>query len=450
MKTFAGRVAELDYLKQYYAKTGSQMLIVYGRKGVGKTRLLEEFCKDKKWGYYLAKACSDREQRWQWAGELRGRNEKLGRYPEFSELLEAAVLPKETQKQVLVIDEFHHLVKGGREFFEKLVLFVENRLLSRPVLVVLCSSASGWVENSMVGKLGNLAASVEGFLKLRELSFREISQLFPEYPLEERICHYAVLGGLPGYWMNFQPDISVRENLIQNLLDRESRLYAEMSLYMEQELREPAVYNTILATMARDCNKLNDIYEHTEFSRAKISVYLKNLMELDLVEKVYSYETAGWKNAQKGIYRISSSYVRFYYKYLFPEQSFLMLASPEEFYDEKIAASFGAFVEEVYRRICREEMAGKFETVGEWWGKTGNIDVVAANADGGVSVAMCSFSNKISVEDFEWFLFSLRKARLTKADIWLYSEQEFSEELRKKAGKKKVHYIQLKGEASCG
>lgn len=429
MKKFTGRNAELKYLNQYYEKDGSQLLIVYGSKGVGKTRLLQEFCKDKKWCYYLARACADREQRWQWAGELREGNQEIVKYPEYEELFETAILSDETDKQILVIDEFHHMVKADDSFFEKLVSFLKNRESDQPVMIVLCTSASGWVENSLIGKIGALAASIDGFLKIKELSFEEISLLFGEYSFQDRICIYAVLGGIPGYWLNFSPSLSVRENVIQNVLGKESRLYEEMSLFMDQELREPGVYNTILTTLARDCNKLNDIYRHTGFSRAKISVYLKNLMELDLVEKVYSFETAGWENAQKGIYRIKNPYVKFYYKYLFANQSMLQVISPEEFYDKKIADSFERFTEETYRRICREMLGKEYRTVGEWLGKTGSIDVVATDNTGTLCIAMCSYASQMKTEDLEWLLFSMKKAKLSATDIRLYCEKGFTKDL---------------------
>lgn len=443
MREFTGRSAEINYLKQYYEKDGSQLLVVYGSKGVGKTRLLQEFCRGKKGSYYLTRACADREQHWQWAGELRDSGREIGKYPEYEELFQKALFSEEEEKQILVIDEFHHMIKTGGAFFEELVRFLKNRHPGNPVMVVLCTSASGWVENSLIGKIGNLAVHIDGFLKVKELTFSEISFLFREYSLEARICSYAVLGGVPGYWLDFSPALSVRENLIQNVLRKESRLYGEMSLLMDQELREPSVYNTILATLARDYNKLNDIYRHTGFSRAKISVYLKNLMELDLVEKIYSIETAGWENAQKGIYRISSPYVKFYYRYLFANQSLLQTLSPEEFYEKKVEDSFELFVDEAYRRICREKLETEFKTVGEWLGKAGNIDAVATDISGNICVAMCSYAAKMKSEDLEWLLFSMKKAKLSASDIRLYCEKGFTEELKEKAEEYGVQLLQL-------
>lgn len=428
MERFVGRTVELKFLEQHYAGEGSRLLLVYGDRGVGKTRLLKEFVRDKRASYYLARACSGREQLGQWSAELRGAGAELSRFPEWDELLQA-VLPEEAGKQVLIIDEFHHIVKGDGDFFETLIRFMEGRLLSRPVMVVLLTSASGWVENSMVGRLGARLSAVNGLLKLKPLSFERMRELFPEYGAVDALGVFAVLGGIPEYWRSFSPGLSIRENIIRNLLSRESRLYHEMTYVLEQELREPGVYNTLLAAMARDCNKLNDIYRHTGFSRAKISVYLKNLMELDLVEKVFSYETAGRDNMQKGVYRIANPYVRFYFRYLFPEQSALERLTPEEFYAEKVEPSFEAFAEEAYRQVCRERVAREYRTVGEWLGKNGSLDVVASDEQGKFCVASCCYARKMTYEDYEWLLFSMKQAKIKSAAVRLYCEKGFDEAL---------------------
>lgn len=447
VREFVGRDAEMNFLKQYYDMPESQIVVVYGCKGVGKTRLLREFCRTRKARYYRARACSDREQCCQWGSELREQGASVGKYPGYGELLRASVVERETEKQVFVIDEFHHMLKGGSDFFQELVNFTESRLMSRPVMIVLCTSASGWVENHLVGRIGNLASAINGFLKVRELDFRELRRLFPEYGLEDSMRIYAILGGVPGYWMSFQPELDAKENIIRNLLSRESRLYGEMEVFLEQELREPGVYNTILTAMARDCNKLNDIYRHTGFSRAKISVYLKNLMELDLAEKVYSYDTSGRSDTQKGIYRIANPYVKFYFRYLFPNGSLLELLSPEAFYEKKVADSFDLYVEEAYRKICREHMGREYRTVGEWLGKTGAIDIVASDGEGRIGVGACLWARAMEVRDLEWLLFSMKKARIVSDDIRLYCEKGFDETLLQKAGKAKVRLFGIrKGE----
>lgn len=441
MDKFVGRETETAFLEQYYGREGSQILVVYGSRGVGKTRLLQEFCKEKEMSYYLAGSCSVREQQYRWGQELREQGAEISQYPTWQDLF-VQNAKASGQKQVFVIDEFHHIVKSDESFFGALCSFVENRLLSRSVLVVLCTSASGWVENSMVDRIGTNVGRIAGFLKVRELGFQAIRKLFPTYSAEEAIRSFAVLGGIPGYWKSFSQNASADENIIHNIIAPESRLHEEMTVFLEQELREPAVYNTILATLARGCCKLNDIYKHTGFSRAKISVYLKILMELDLVEKVYSYETEGYSNTQKGIYRISNPYVRFYFRYLFPNQSRLQLMSPADFFEKKVRDSYSLFVDETYRRICREQMAAEFRMVGEWVGKTGSLDVVA-NGEGRVCVAACSYARKLTKEDYEWLLFSAKKAKIKPDEIRFYCEKGCDDFLKTLATEEKIKLLSI-------
>lgn len=338
--TFAGRETELNYLNQYYTAEGSQIVVVYGQKGVGKTTLLRAFGKDKACAYYVARSCSDREQRYQWAKEI-GFEENGGdeaKFPEYEEIFaQIAVDVSNDEKMVWVIDEFHHLIKGENTFFTRLIQFVKNSKV--PVLVVLNSSASGWVENNMVGKIGSEAANISGFLKVRDLSVRQMSELYSSYNEDDCIQLYAILGGVPGLWNRTDSTLSARDNIIRNMLSPYSALYSEMTSCLLEDLRETAVYNTILATMATGSNKLNDIYHHTGFSRAKISVYLKNLMEIDLVEKVGA-----------GTYRITKPHVRFYFCYIYPNQSLLEELTSEQFYMEVVEEAFPGFVREAYRK----------------------------------------------------------------------------------------------------
>lgn len=413
-----GRETELRFLNQYYAKEGSRILVVYGQKGVGKTALLEEFTADKKTAHYYARACSEREQRYQWARELTDRGHELPKYPEYARLFEHSVLENETSKQVMIIDQFHHIVKHDPSFMEQLIRFLELRRLSRPIMVLLCTSASGWVENSMVGRMGSNAIAINGLLKVRELKFAEMGKLYPGYSQDDSMQIYAALGGIPGLWRSFSEQLSARENMIQHIIRKESRLHQELSVYMAEELREPAVYNTILAAMARGGNKLNDIYRHTGFSRAKISVYLKNLMELELVEKVYS-----------GSYRIINPYVRFFFRFLFPNQTLLQGCSAEEFYERAVLPLYPDFVEEAYRKLCREQLGLNPAALGEWIGKEGSLDIVGTDGDGRHIVAACFYARKMTYEDYEWLLFCMKKAKLKDADIHLFCEKGVDDKL---------------------
>lgn len=309
-----GRSAELTQLNQYYSRQGSQIVVVYGQKNIGKASLLREFTKDKPVSFYAARSCSPKEQFYQWSREIAEAGDKEVQIGSYGDILRTLTEDKEA-KSVIVIREFQHLVKLQSDFMEALVSFVREASEERQALIILSSSSVGWVENGMIRRMGAAAHSLSGLLKIKELKFRDCREFFPGYDTKQCAQVYAVLGGVPGLWACFKKEDTVKDNIIGTILSPTGVLSCEADRLFAEELRETAVYNTILASIAGGMYKLNDLYRHTGFSRAKISVYLKNLMELEIVEKVFSYDTAGSVNAQKGIYRIRNHFIHFYFRF---------------------------------------------------------------------------------------------------------------------------------------
>lgn len=440
-----GRNGELNQLNHYYEREGSQIIVIYGQKHIGKTALLKEFIKDKPAGYYMARSCSEREQVFQWNRELKEKNSESD-YPSYTDIL-TAFAGEENEKKVLVIDEFQDMLKAGSTFMAELVSFVRSSRNTGNMLVILASSSVGWVENSMLKKIGEAAYALSGLLKLKELKYKDCVDFFPGFTKQQCIEVYAILGGLPGLWSNLDDSISVKENILQNILSPTSTLFYEAERLLSEELRETAVYNTLLASIAGGRYKLNDLYKHTGFSRAKISVYLKNLMELEIVEKVFSYDTEGSANVQKGIYRICSRFIHFYYKFLYPNMSMLMMQEAESFYASSMEPELKSYVAEYFKSVCREHMEKMneanmlpfvYDRAGEWVGKEGNIDMIAQDEETHTMLVLCNYEKPImTYEDYERLLYCAGKARLRIDYIYLYSIGRFDEKLYLEAKVKK-------------
>lgn len=440
-----GRTVELNYLNTYYNREGSQIMVVYGEKNVGKTTLLKQFVKDKPFYYYNARPASEREQRYQWGRELESSRKKLGKYPLFTDIFKM-IADEDIGKKVIIIDEFQYIIKAGGSFMHELTDFIREKPQNSDVYVILISSSVGWVENSMITRIGTAAYELSGLLKVKELDFEIMMEYFRKFNFENGIAAYALLGGVPGLWKHFNGNADIKENICANILDRNKYLFYEGQRIVEEELRETSVYDTILASIAAGRHKLNDLYLHTGFSRAKISVYLKNLMELELVEKVFSYDTEGKANVQKGIYRIKNHFVHFYFTFIYPNLSSLEHMSSGDFYANYIEPYFKAYVSDYYKVVCMQYMKkwnelGKLpfhaEEFGEWVGKFGNIDVIAKGESGNI-IGLCNFENPfMKYEDYEWLLFCAEKARLKADYIYLFSAGRFDEKLYLEAGIKK-------------
>lgn len=433
-----GRTSELKHLNSYYDQDGSQIVVVYGGRNAGKTDLLREFVTDKPSCYYRARQASCREQRYEWGRELGEEDVKLLKYPTYMDIFQSLV-KENSGKKVIIIDEFQYIVKASDTFMKELVNFVHSYWLKQNVMIILASSSIGWIENSMVNKIGEAAYELSSFLKIKELPFEFMLEFFPGFSMEQCIEGYAVLGGIPGLWEHFSDKISIKENICRHILDPHSLLRFEGQRIVEEELRETSVYNTILASIASGDHKLNDLYLHTEFSRAKISVYLKNLMELELVEKIFSYDTDGKENTQKGIYRISNHFVHFYFTYIYPNLTALENMLPQEFYKKYIAPTFRVYVSEYFRTVCRQHIERQnkwgalpieIDRIGEWVGKLGTIDVVAQSGKGESIVSICNWDKPMMrYEDYEWLLFCCKEAKIKADYIYLFSVSRFDEKL---------------------
>ncbi|MBD5488805.1 MAG: ATP-binding protein [Lachnospiraceae bacterium] len=436
-----GRTSELKYLNSYYDRDGSQILVVYGQKHIGKTALVREFMDDKPGYYYLARACSEREQSYQWCSQLQRDGYETEQFMSFHDIF-AKITRRSSGKKVLVIDEFQNIVRASERFMKELVSFVHSQWNRDEVMVVLCSSSIGWIENSMITRIGEAAYELSGFLKIRELLFEDIIQKFPNFRIEECVEAYAILGGFPGLWNQFDDRLTIQQNICRNILDPNSFLFEEGERMLTDQLREPGVYNTIMASIAAGSHKLNNLYLHTEFSRAKISVYLKNLIELELVEKVFSYDTEGRENVQKGIYRISHPFVEFYYTYMYPYLSDLQALSVGEFYNRYIMPDFRRYVTGYFKRVCRQHLTKMnnrhklpidFDIVGEWIGKAGELDIIARDEDGRTLIGLCNWERPMTYEDYEELLGYAKKAKINADYVYMYTAFRFDEKLNLEA-----------------
>jgi len=436
-----GRVNELQYLEKLFEQSGSSLVILYGQRQIGKTTLIKELMKGKESFYYLARSVSPKEQCIRMSEELAELDGNF--YEENYEAVFQAIALSSKKKKLLVIDEFHYMVKGTAVFLDSLLMLLHHEYSNEDVMVVLVSSAVNWVENSMISQIGKAAYSITGFVKLKSFSFREVLEFYPSFTVKECVVAAGILGAVPGMLRFFDDKLTIRDNICQNILKHTCYLYYEGSRLISEELREPSVYQAILSGLSQGKKKLNDLHHYTGFSRAKISVYLKHLMELEIVEKVFSIDTEGRENTKKGVYQISNQFAAFWFRFLFANMSKLELLSEEELYDYYIAEGLDAFVESYYVRVCKEylleyteknQQFGIINKVGQWIGKNGKIDIVANNKAGELFLGCCNWQKEeLSLEDFNSLKFGEKQSRL-KADYYcLFSAKGIEPTLAKQA-----------------
>lgn len=428
------KASELKKLEEIYAQSGNQLAVVYGPMHCEKENLIRSFLKEKKFFYYRARKASEQEQKMMMGEEVAKKyGVRLQKYT-YEEYFNR-VKSGDPSKLVVVIDEFEQIAKRDPEFIEAVFKLKYRQLYPGPVMIILATSSIVWAEQEMAEVLGHWNSRVDEIIKISNLNFLEVVRLFPEFSISDSIQVYGILGGVPGYLKYWDVKKTMKQNICDLILSENGSLFSTAEQLVASELRELSVYHTILMAIAKGENKLNDLFLYTGYSRPKISVYMKNLSHFDIVEKVVSFETGGWENAKKGVYRIKDTYVNFYYRFIYPHLSDLYMLSPSEFYETYIEAELDDYLSRYFVNVCMEylmllnsihRLPIYISKMGTWVGKTGNIDIIAHNSSRENLVGLCNWSKpQITMDMVDELFDAMKKAKISSEHIYLFSAKSF-------------------------
>jgi len=444
---FVGRTQELDRLSGLYAAPHSSMIVLYGRSGIGKTALARRFVQDKNAVYYVARRVTHKEQLL-----CMNREWNTGDAKDYYEALSLMYAARKAEgKLVFVIDEFRNLLEDSTEFLTGFLHFYSEHHGDGSLLVLLLSSSIHWVENEMAAALGGATRLLQGFIKLKEFSFMELAGYHKNSSVQADILTAAAVGGVPAYLRYWREQDSFRSNVIRLFLSEDAPLFSEAEHYLKKELRELSAYNVILAALSQGKYKLNDIYEQTGFSRAKISVYLKNLTELDSTEKLFSFDTSEQRNVQKGLYRIREPFLRFWYRFVYPNLSEIAAGEGEAVYDNHIAPVLNEYVADTLRSICGEylqvmnrygKLSARYENFGVWYGKMGTVDVVAKSESGTFLTGFCDCRTELTGRKvLEYQKEILEAAGIRPEEWYCFTMTDFTEDALAYAKEVGIHPV---------
>ena len=393
---FIGREAELAFLQSKYEEKGGQLIVLYGRRRVGKTETLREFCKSKPHVFYSCTQSTDKVQLAKFSKQVFKEDipakKYISEFADWERALRAVLdLPYGDRKKMLIIDEFPYMCKGNKSIPSILQNLWDAELKDQNVMIVLCGSAMSFIEKELLAEKNPLYGRATGIYKMTEMGFYDAIKFFPNYSDEEKVLSYAILGGIPHYLRQFNPELSVAENIKRNILTKGCVLYSEVDFLLHQELRETPIYNSIIEAVALNNTKLNDISTKALIDdTSKTSVYLKNLIELGIVEREFSVDAKAREkaNANRGTYRLTDNFFRFWYAFGFTNYSQLEDGDVEGVYNYVIAPSLDHFASYAFEDVCKEfvrEMQKKnalpfrYSRMGKWTGKTTIYDKDAPN-----------------------------------------------------------------------
>ncbi len=435
---FVGRKKELEYLNELYISAFAEFLTLYGRRRIGKTELLRQAFKDVNHIFYSARECTDYEQLTSISEKILGKGR---RFEQWEGLFEHIGSVAEKEKIVLILDEFPYMVKGNPGLPSLIQNMWDHQLRYTQLKLIICGSSMSFIEKEILSEKNPLYGRMTGIYKLGELTFDEVRDFFPAYDDEETLMTYGILGGVPHYLLQFSDKNNLKENICGAILNKGRILYSEVDFLLRQELREPQVYYTIIEKIAMGATKLNEIHTKTQIDTGKLSVYLKNLIELGIIEREYpvTEKVKARINPRTGLYRVSTSYFEFWFRFVFPNLSELEEGLAEEIYEDEIEPNLSDYAGKIYEEVCRnllmkwirtEKYPYRIKRLGRWWHKQDEIDILGFTK-GNYIAGECKWRNqKTGVKVLNALKEKVENNFSTeKVHYYLFSKSGFTQEL---------------------
>ena len=404
--TFYDREEELDTLTGAVESPGSDFVVVYGRRRVGKTELLKEFCADRPHMYFLAAQEAEHRQREKFLEQVADYfDERVPRIDSWDEAFEYLGENLQREDLVVVIDEFPYLVEENDSLPSYIQAFVDQALDGTDSMLVLCGSSVSTMESEILGHESPLYGRRTAQLDVTPFSFQQAREVI-SYDITDAVRSYAVTGGTPMYLTLFDYDQSLAANIRSHVLSPSAVLYNEPEFLLRTELRNPARYMSILEAVALGHTTPNEISGTTGIDPGPLSKYLQTLRRLRLIERDVPV-TASGKKSKRSRYRVADEFLRFWFRYVEPHRSSIEEA-PEIVYDGTIEPDLPTHVATTFEDVCQEAVwegirRGAFEPyseVGRWWYGEEEIDIVGlAPNDDRVLLAECKWTTEPVGED---------------------------------------------------
>ncbi len=401
---FIDRAPELRALEKRWRSPGFDLLVIYGRRRIGKTELIKEFSRDKPHIYLLSSQDAKDRQLDKMLDAVSSFFHE--RKPDIHDWRDGVGYLKEKleeEKILLTMDEFPRLVQSNRSILSYLQELADE--IESESTMILCGSSIGVMESEVMGHKSPLFGRRTGQIDLQPFDFSTSLQAI-KYPFEEAIRSYAVTGGAPMYLLSFDYGRSLEDNIRDVILDKTSFMFQEPEFLLRTELRNPSRYMSVLEAVANGHTKPNRISNHTGIDRGPLSAYLKTLRRLRLLRREIPV-TEERKKSKRSLYEIDDNFLRFWFHYVEPRRSSIEI-SAEDVASSEIMASLDEFSSKTFEDVCRELISKlnpkglfstKYSRVGRWWHGEHEIDIIALNeSENEILLGECKWSEKVNPE----------------------------------------------------
>ena len=405
---FIGRERELDALNKLYKSNKFEFAVIYGRRRVGKTALINEFIGDKKAIYFMGVESNAKQNLENFSKsimEFASGIETESSFLSFQAALEYVFKLAENERIILAIDEYPYVARSSKSLASTLQLLIDKYKDTSNLMLILCGSSMSYMEDHVLAYKAPLYGRRTAQMKLLPFDFEETCRYFKNLSDEDKALIYGVAGGTPQYLLQMDDKLSVEDNIKNTYLNPISFLYEEPTNLLKQEVREPAIYTAIITAIATGSSRMSEISSKVGEDTNVCTNYIKNLMNLGIVQKETPY---GEKASRKSVYSIEDNMFRFWYRFVLDNNSIIARGAADLVY-KRIEPQLSDYMGKVFEEICKQYLwkqllsgncSVEFNSLGRWWGNDPQekcqteIDIMGEQDKTTALFAECKWTNE--------------------------------------------------------
>ena len=401
---FINREQELEALEQMYHSGNAEFFVLYGRRRIGKTELLLQFCKNRPSIYFLASQQKEHDHLQQLKQVAQHViDDPLLENITFNDWESALIYfaqKSQEERLILVLDEFQYLCEDNAALPSLIQRFWDLHGKNSNLFLILCGSQVSFMEREVLAERSPLYGRRTGQLQLMPLTYRDSGSFFPDYSSKEKLIIYGMLGGIPAYLNRFATQLSsntpqsskktIEELVKEELLTPQAYLFDEANFLLRMELREPRTYASILQAIAHGATRLNEISQRVGLEQAKVNKYISVLRDLGLVKRITPLTEQAPQKSRKGLYKLADNYLSFWFRFILPNRSLIESGNADLVYEKMIEPNLSDFMGLLFENVCHEYVKRHWheklkiapKRIGAHWESELEIDLLTENIDG--------------------------------------------------------------------
>ncbi len=412
MCNFIGRKRELEAMDTLYNRPGFQMTVMYGRRRVGKSTLLQRFAAGKKAVYYTAIRSSSQRNL-----ELLGNRVIDALAPEmkglsfqsYEQLFSFLGQRCQSERILFIIDEFPYMAESDKSLVSVIQKHIDMEWTHGNMYLFLCGSSVSFMEDEVLSEKSPLFGRRTSQIALKPFNYLEAAQFVPHYSAVDKAVAYGVTGGIAKYLSLFDENKTLDENLKTLFFSNFGYIYEEPINILTQEFRNISSYNAIIEAVASGRARLNEIADLTKLEASAVSHAAANLIETGILKKEYAITDEG--NKKKVRYGMSDHMFRFWYQFVAPHTDIIDMGHGDVHYESVVKPGISHYMGEVFEDMCRfytlklgaeGKLPCLITKTGKWWGtnpvkkEETDIDVVGLDiANKEAVLGECKFKNEL-------------------------------------------------------